>query len=280
MRPNGDQNLADLCTGVVCGWSKQASVSKEKSANESSARECSCREHSVEARLIQSSLLPTRGLCHDSLEIAYRFLPFSEVGGDFLDFFSLPDGFIGIYLGDVVGKGLPAAMYAALVSGTLRGIHKSGTDTASVLTRLNDRLWQRPLPGRFSSILYALFNPATRELVFSNAAMPLPLLVSGASCEPLGEGGFPVGMFPSVTYIRNVALLHPGDSVLFATDGLHELLNPNGDEFCAAQMEKVWAQCGHKSASESADFVFARQSAFSDGTPPHDDIAALVLRVL
>ena len=116
-------------------------------------------------------------------------MPFSEVGGDFLDFFRLPDGFIGIYLGDVVGKGLPAAMYAALVTGTLRGIHKTGTDTASVLARLNERLLQRPLPGRFCSTLYALFNPATRELIFSNAGMPMPLLVSGTACQQLGEGG-------------------------------------------------------------------------------------------
>ena len=152
---------------------------------------CHCQEHAREAKLIQSSLLPTKGLCHEAVEIAFRFMPFSEVGGDFVDFFGLPDGFIGIYLGDVVGKGLPAAMYAALVTGTLRGIHKSGTDTASVLARLNERLLQRPIRGRFCSTLYALFDPATRELIFSNAGMPLPLLVSGIACRQLGEGGLP-----------------------------------------------------------------------------------------
>src|SRR5580698_3886317 len=100
------------------------------------ARACdNCDEHIREAKLIQSSLLPAKdGLSHESVEIAFRFIPFSEVGGDFVDFFHLPDGFIGIYLGDVVGKGLSAAMFAALVMGTLRGIHKTGTDTARVLT--------------------------------------------------------------------------------------------------------------------------------------------------
>jgi phosphoserine phosphatase RsbU/P len=239
-----------------------------------------CDEHAQEAKLIQSSLLPTDGFCHESVEIAFRFVPFSEVGGDFLDFFRLPDGFIGIYLGDVVGKGLPAAMYAALVTGTLRGIHKSGTDTASVLARLNERLLQRPLPGRFCSTLYALFNPATRELIFSNAGMPLPLLVSGTACRQLGEGGLPSGMFAGAAYERNVVQLRPGDCVLFATDGLHELCNPDGIEFGATHMETVWTQCGHKSADESADFVFGYQSAFSKGIAPHDDVTAVVLKVL
>jgi len=101
-----------------------------------------CEEHILEAQLIQSSLLPTKGLSHESIEIAFRFVPFSAVGGDFVDFFRLPDGCIGICLGDVVGKGLSAAMFAALVMGLLRGIHKTGTDTARVLTLLNERLAQ------------------------------------------------------------------------------------------------------------------------------------------
>ena len=78
-----------------------------------------------EARIIQSSLMPTAPLCDYSIEIAFRFTPFFEVGGDFVDFLRLPDGLVGLYLGDVVGKGLPATMYGALVMGTLRGIHKN-----------------------------------------------------------------------------------------------------------------------------------------------------------
>ena len=233
-----------------------------------------------EAKNLQSSLLPTNALCHNSVEIDFRFLPFSDVGGDFADFFRLPDGLIGIYLGDVVGKGLPAAMYSALVTGALRGIHKTGTDTARVLALLNERLLQRPIVGRFCSTLYALFNSATRELIFSNAGMPLPLLVTGAKCQPLGSGGFPSGMFPGVTYDRHVVQLSPGDSVLFASDGLHESCNGEGIEFCTAQMEEVWTECGHKSAAESVNSVFDRLMIFSEGRAPHDDVTAVVLKVL
>src|SRR4029077_14875842 len=246
-----------------------------------SGRACpDCAETIREAKLIQTSLLRTQGLRNDSVDIAFRFIPFSDVGGDFVDFFRLPDGLIGIYLGDVVGKGLSAAMFAALVMGTLRGIHKTGTDTARVLTLLNERLVQRLIRGRFCSTLYALFDPTTRKLIFSNAGMPLPLLVSGAACRQLGEGGLPSGMFPGSSYGRHVVQLVPGHSVLFATDGLHELRNGEGVEFCTAQMGAAWEQCWHKSASESADFVFDRQVAFSDGSVPHDDISVVVLKVL
>jgi sigma-B regulation protein RsbU (phosphoserine phosphatase) len=239
-----------------------------------------CDEHAREAQIIQSSLLPATDFSHEAVEIAYRFVPFSYVGGDFADFFCLANGSVGIYLGDVVGKGLPAAMYGALVMGTLRGIHKSGTDTARVLFQLNERLVQRPIAGRFCSTLYALFNVTTRELIFSNAGMPLPLLLSGAGCRKLGDGGLPSGLFPSAAYERYVVQLHPGDCVLFASDGLHELRNREGVEFCTSQMEEVWAQCQLKSASDAVDMVFEKQLAFSDGTPPHDDITAIVLKVL
>jgi sigma-B regulation protein RsbU (phosphoserine phosphatase) len=246
-----------------------------------SGRTCpDCNETIREAKLIQTSLLPTHGLRNESVDVAFRFIPFSDVGGDFVDFFLLPNGLIAIYLGDVVGKGLSAAMFAALVMGTLRGIHKTGTDTARVLALLNERLVQRPIRGRFCSTLYALFNPASRELIFSNAGMPLPLLVSGTACRQLGEGGLPSGMFPGSIYGRHVVQLVTGDSVLFATDGLHELRNGEGVEFCTAQMGAAWEQCWHKSASESADFVFDHQVAFSDGSVPHDDISVVVLKVL
>jgi hypothetical protein len=144
-----------------------------------SGRTCpDCDETIREAKLIQTSLLPTQGFRNESVDIAFRFIPFSDVGGDFVDFFRLPDGFIGIYLGDVVGKGLSAAMFAALVMGTLRGIHESGTDTARVLFLLNEHLEQRPIRGRFCSTLYALFNLSrggTHLLQRRNATTPAGL---------------------------------------------------------------------------------------------------------
>jgi sigma-B regulation protein RsbU (phosphoserine phosphatase) len=232
-----------------------------------------------EARLIQDSLLPTGTLRGHSFEIAYRYAPLVEVGGDFADFFHLPNGLVGLYVGDVVGKGVTAALYAALVMGTIRGINKTGEDPASVLALLNKRLRVRPVPGRYSSTLYALFDPNSGELTFSNAGLPLPLLVANGGCRLLGEGGFPSGMFSDASYeIHRVRLL-PGDTVLFATDGLHEMQNHLEEDLSWGKLEEIWKQCRCKSADESLDFLFEEVRAFSENGRRHDDITALVLKV-
>ncbi|MGC2112012.1 MAG: PP2C family protein-serine/threonine phosphatase [Candidatus Korobacteraceae bacterium] len=223
--------------------------------------------------------MPTGPLNHKAFEIAFRYTPFSEVGGDFADFFQLPDGLIGIYLGDVVGKGLPAAMYGALVMGALRGIRKTGVKPAAVLTLLNERLMQRPLPGRFCATLYALFNPSTGELALSNAGLPLPLLVSKTACHPLGEGGLPSGSFFDATYDQHTVALAPGDSVLFATDGLHESRNHQGAEFCAEQLTEAWGQCRNKSAGEAVEFLFDTLHEFARYDGRHDDVTVVVLKI-
>ncbi len=233
-----------------------------------------------EAHSIQSSLLPVGPLNHEVCEVAFRYTPFFEVSGDFADFFRLPNGMIGIYLGDVVGKGLPAAMYGALVMGAFRGIKKTGARVADVLSLLNERLLQRPLPGRFCSTLYALFDPSTLELAFSNAGLPLPLLASGNTCKLLGEGGLPSGMFPDAAYDQHTVRLSPGDSVLFATDGLHESRNREGAEFCTSEMAETWAQCGSKSASDSVDFLFNTLHSFSRNGSRNDDVTVVVLKIL
>ncbi len=232
-----------------------------------------------EAQCIQSSLLPTAPLSGESFEIAFRYIPFSEVGGDFADFFRMPDGLVGIYLGDVVGKGLPAAMYGALVMGAFRGIKKTGFGPAAILGLLNERLMQRPLRGCFCSTLYAIFDPCSRVLTVSNAGLPMPLLVSENTCRPLGEGGLPSGMFPDATYYQHTLPLAPGDCVLFATDGLHEMRNREGAEFCDVEMATAWTRCRRKSADESLDYVFASLRTFSDGGGQDDDVTAVALKI-
>jgi phosphoserine phosphatase RsbU/P len=233
-----------------------------------------------EARQIQASLLPTGALRGQTFEIACRFSPFSEVSGDFADYFDLPNGLVGIYLGDVVGKGLPAAMYGAMVMGTLRGTNKTGESTAEVLKTLNKRLLVRPVSGRYCSTIYAIFNPATLELKFSNAGLPLPLHASDAGCKTVGEGGLPSGLFPGAWYETHTIKLAPGDSVLLATDGLHELRNDKDEDFSWGQLAEVWQTCRGQSAEETLNQLFAGVKNFSCGKPQHDDITVVIVRAV
>jgi phosphoserine phosphatase RsbU/P len=235
---------------------------------------------SLEAREIQQSLLPGATLEGSSFEIAYRFAPYAGVGGDFADFFVLPDGHAGLYVGDVVGKGLPAALYAALVMGMLRGLHKTGVDTADSLAVLNKRMLVRPVAGRYAATLFALFNPATRRLTFSNAGLPYPVIVSESGCRKIGEGGLPSGIFPGATYESHSFELAPGDAVLFATDGLHELRDRHEQDFSWARLQQIWQHCRGMSADESLGLLFEEAAEFcAGGSQQQDDITAVVLKV-
>jgi len=233
-----------------------------------------------EARQIQYSLLPAGSLVGPAFEVAFRFSPYAGVGGDFADFFELPDGQVGLYIGDVVGKGLPAALYAALVMGLLRGLHKTGSGTAESLALLNNRMLVRPVTGRYATTLYANFDPASLTLKFSNAGMPQPLLVCEAGCMPIGEGGLPSGIFPNATYDSHVVQLHPGDAVLFASDGLHELRDHNNKDFSWQRLQDTWLQCRCRSAEESLGLLFEEARHFCEGgSDQQDDITAVVLKV-
>jgi phosphoserine phosphatase RsbU/P len=232
-----------------------------------------------EARQIQMSLLPTEDLRGEGFEISCRFWPYAEVGGDFADFFQLPNGLVGLYVGDVVGKGLPAAMYAALVMGMLRGINKTGENTAAVLELLNKRMLVRPIKGRYATTLYGLYDPATRELIFSNAGLPFPLHASESGCKSLGEGGLPSGLFPGSTYQLHSVKLAPGDAVLFATDGLHEIRDRHGSDFSWGRLAEIWTDCGKSLAHEALERLFGGMTEFAQGGLLHDDITVVALKV-
>jgi serine phosphatase RsbU (regulator of sigma subunit) len=238
-----------------------------------------CGADILEAREIQQSLIPGGALKSNRFEVAFRFSPLAEVGGDFADFFTLPNGLIGLYVGDVVGKGLSAAMYAALVMGMMRGINKTGAEPADVLALLSRRVRVRPVMGRYCATLYAIFDPFTNELKFANAGLPFPVLVSHAGFSQLALGGLPTGLLPGATYEQQVVRLSPGDVVLFATDGLHELRNQMDDDFSWKQLPETWSNCSQKSADEALDYLFENVRQFSLHSEQKDDITAVALKV-
>jgi sigma-B regulation protein RsbU (phosphoserine phosphatase) len=129
-------------------------------------------EELEEARSIQGVMLPAESLRAGAVTISHEFQPVAAVGGDFLDYFELTDNSLGLYLGDVSGKGLPATLYAALAVGTLRGVHKTGTAPHNVLALLNRRLVLRGIPLRYAAIQYALFDPHSRGMHIASAGMP------------------------------------------------------------------------------------------------------------
>jgi sigma-B regulation protein RsbU (phosphoserine phosphatase) len=231
-----------------------------------------------EACLIQKLLLPREPLRTAFFEISYLARSHGDVSGDFLDYFCLSDGRLGVYLGDVVGKGLPAAMYAALAMGTLRSIHKSGESPANVLELFNKRLLVRPVPSRYCATQYAVLDPATLELHVANAGLPFPIHLSATGCRTLGSSGLPSGLFESARYEQAKFQLVPGDAVLFATDGLSEATDAQGRQLDMSQLVRLCALVDYSTADVLLQNVFEGIEQFAHGSQD-DDMTAVALKI-
>jgi phosphoserine phosphatase RsbU/P len=230
-----------------------------------------------EACLAHKILLPREPLLAPNFEVSYMVRTSRDVGGDFLDYFYLADHRLGIYLGDVVGKGLPAAMFAGLAIGTLRSIHKTGESPAAVLETFNKRLRVRPDPFRYCATQYAVFDPLTLELSVANAGIPLPLHLSASGCRLLGDGGLPSGIFDFARYDQYTFQLARGDAIFFTTDGLPEAKDSNGEDFGMARLVEVCAEAGCTRPDRLLRAVFARVKEFASAKQ-QDDMTAVVLK--
>lgn len=233
-------------------------------------------EELEEARAIQSVMLPAESLQTGAVILSHEFQPMTAVGGDFLDYFELPDGTIGLYLGDVSGKGLPAALYAALAVGTLRGVHKTGTAPSDVLETLNRRLLVRGVPRRHVAIQYALFDPRTNEMRIASAGMAGPFHVSANGCHTLELSGIPPGLFTAANYDSLAIRLEPCDSVFFFTDGLTDALDVRGEQFGIERLRLLCNENRFAAPRELLEQAFAGVGGFSAGREQQDDMAATV----
>ena len=229
-----------------------------------------------EARIIQGAMLPAQPLHRDNVIVSHEFQPVTEVGGDYLDYFSLSDNTVGLYVGDVSGKGLPAALYAALAVGTLRGVHKTGQLPGQVLSLLNERLLLRGISGRHTAIQYAVFYPQTEEMRIVSAGMPGPLLLRNEQCQILQISGIPPGFFPGVVYDEFSLQLQPGDSLLFCSDGLTEARSSDDQEF---GLERLQETCRLHSSDPPLDLlvhIFSAVQEFTRDCRQWDDMTAAV----
>jgi len=233
-------------------------------------------EELEEARAIQSVMLPGQALRADGVRISHEFQPLAAVGGDFLDYFQLSDGTIGLYLGDVSGKGLPAAMYAALAVGTLRGVHKTGQSPCNVLSTLNRRLLVRGVPRRYSAAQYAIFHPATKQMQIAGAGVPGPFHLSSRGCRILEVPGIPPGLFADVEYQMCTIALEPDDFVLFCTDGITDAFNVEEESFGAARIQEICERGAYASPAELLGEMFAALGRYTKGREQHDDMTAAV----
>jgi len=237
------------------------------------------QEELEEARAVQSLMLPAEVLCAGPITIAHEFQPVDIVGGDFVDYFLLDNGNVGFYVGDVSGKGLPAAMYAALAVGILRSVHKTDQLPSDILSALNARLMSRGGLRRHAAIVYGVFDPHTRELRLSNAGMPGPLYFSAIGCRVLELSGIPPGLFADAEYETLTLKLEPGDSILVCSDGIIEAQNARYDDFGIERLMSICNQGSDAPPTELLARIFSAVHKFTDVIRQHDDMAAVIFHL-
>ena len=228
-----------------------------------------------EARVVQESLLPKASPFAPGFSVQGRTLPAGFVGGDWYDFIPLSDGKWGIVLADVSGKGMGAALLMSATRAALRSMADTCFGPGGVLQKLNRQLMSDFPAGRYVTMVFGIFDPATRKLTFANAGHPAPVFANGAEAHILPtEKGLPLGMIESF-YSEVTVDLVAGSKLLFYSDGISEAVNAEGEEF---GLERIREEVNHP--KNCADCFLEQIKAFAGDVPQHDDATVILIRAL
>lgn len=231
------------------------------------------------AREVQLRLLPAAPPEHTHSEMAVRFLPARTIGGDLYDFIDYGLGRTVIVLGDVSGKAAPAALFAALVSGIMRSAAVLHPEPAHMLALLNDALQERKLDSQYVTLLFALWDDDTQTLRVANSGAVQPILCRSGQSITVRAEGFPLGLFPDVTYDEISVETHSGDAIVFVSDGILDAENAQGEMYGQDRLSTLL--CAHRDqpAQEIADTILADVTSFQGAQDRFDDETIIVLRV-
>lgn len=238
------------------------------------------------ASSIQRYLLPENLPQTESLEFAVKYLPQQLIGGDFYDFFKLPHGKIGVVIGDVSGKGIPAAILMALCQTKLRYIAMSGKSPAQTLCLLNSEMVHAMRSDMFITIIYLVIDPKSGEARFARAGHEPPLLAradSDEAAQPLKSSGMALGMVSEELFdevMEDASFkMNSGDVLVLYTDGLTEAANPEGGEFTAKKLAQTISTLRSRNANDLNDEIIKSVEAFmGPGNKYGDDLTLLTVK--
>jgi serine phosphatase RsbU (regulator of sigma subunit) len=231
------------------------------------------------ARLIQQTLLPKHVPDLEGYQLAAYYQPAREVGGDFYDFLELDKGHLGLVIGDVTDKGVPAALVMATTRTMLRASAQRLDSPGEVLKRVNDVIVRDIPPNMFITCLYAILDTRSGKLRYANAGHDLPYL--GHKGRPgdaseLRARGMPLGLMPGMYYEEKEAVLEEGDSILFYSDGLVEAHDPHYEMFGFPRLQGFVG--AHPGGATMVDFLLKELARFvGDGWEQEDDITLVTL---
>jgi serine phosphatase RsbU (regulator of sigma subunit) len=233
------------------------------------------------AREIQLAMLPTGTYVAGDAEICGVTRPANTVGGDFYDVLPLvddPEGRVIVTLGDVAGKGSPAALLMALLLAVLRTLVDERLEARALMTRLNRQICRHTPGSRFITLFYGVYTPATGALTYVNAGQNPPLLRRrDGTIERLGGTGIALGMFESSGYEAVETHVGPGDMLLMYSDGITEAENPAGEPFEETGLERFVAEHGSEHPASLAPAILRAVEAHARDSRFTDDLTVLIL---
>ncbi|MGE5814756.1 MAG: PP2C family protein-serine/threonine phosphatase, partial [Acidobacteriota bacterium] len=234
------------------------------------------------ARDIQLAMLPSGTWSNSAVAACGLTRPANTVGGDFYDILPLPDGRVAIAVGDVSGKGSPAALLMALLLAILRTLVDEGLEADELATRLNIQVSRHSPASRFITLFYGVYEPVSGKLTYVNAGHMPPLVRRAASgrSERLGATGVALGMFEESTYQSESVLLGPGDLLVLYSDGITEAENPHGEPFEDVGLERVLSNLALDDLSKAGNAIFRAVERHAEDTRFADDLTVLLLKPL
>jgi phosphoserine phosphatase RsbU/P len=224
---------------------------------------------------------------HPRLDLAREFIPFREVGGDYYDVVMLSPDRVALAIGDVMGKGIPAALLAATLTATVRSQIQSGQSLpCEVVAHVNRLFWQVSPPGLFASLFYAVLDLHTGTLDYVNAGHHYPFVLradgsadGGSGPIELSEGGTVLGLTEEAAFTRGRLRLNASDLFVLYSDGITDRGNPEGEMYGLERLQEA-AQRSHSDPARICLYsVLGDIQGWSRGTPAEDDATLIVARI-
>jgi sigma-B regulation protein RsbU (phosphoserine phosphatase) len=266
-----------------------ASLEKKRLRDEVRAHLARMEEELESARQLQMSMVPTtfpQPTARRPIEISAMMEPAREVGGDLYDFYDMDDGTLCFFIGDVSGKGVPAALFMArtknvirLVSRLLRGADGAAPTPADIVTAVNRELCQDNVGMMFVTLFFGMLDPQTGDLRFTNAGHNPPYHLNGNRPTPVTAcKGRPLGVRDNSAYETGHLTLAPGEEIYLYTDGVTEAADRKDEFFTEERLEAVLRDVAGHPANAIIKAVADAVRTFADGAPQSDDITALAIR--
>jgi serine phosphatase RsbU (regulator of sigma subunit)/pSer/pThr/pTyr-binding forkhead associated (FHA) protein len=226
---------------------------------------------------IQQSLLPKSGRSGSFFRAAAASLPCRSIGGDFYDYVDLSDGALGFALGDVAGKGPPAALLSAMMQGIFAAQAASSDPPSQTIMRVNLALYRRGIESRFVTLMYGELYPDGR-LTYCNAGHNPPLIIGKSGVRRLERGGPIVGLFDAAQYEEETVTMTTGDWLIVFSDGVSEAMSAIGDEYGEERIIECVRRNEALDPPKLLEAIFSNVREFTRGAAQSDDITAMVLR--